>query len=106
MNGILVQQLPRGSRLTAIFDSCHSATALDLPYVYDSYGQPKQQKFSKKKAGKDLLQSGLALKGGNMFDKLSGLKSAYNTVSALANEGNAQEITAQTRSTEADAIMF
>ena len=25
-------------RLTVIFDSCHSGTALDLPYVYDSGG--------------------------------------------------------------------
>lgn len=28
-----------GVRLTAIFDSCHSGTALDLPYVYDNRGQ-------------------------------------------------------------------
>ena len=33
MNALLVQQLPRGARLTAIFDSCHSATALDLPTI-------------------------------------------------------------------------
>eukprot|EP00092_Neocalanus_flemingeri_P086674 GFUD01109262.1.p1 GENE.GFUD01109262.1~~GFUD01109262.1.p1 ORF type:complete len:537 (-),score=96.11 GFUD01109262.1:758-2368(-) len=106
MNALLVQQLPRGARLTAIFDSCHSATALDLPFIYDCNGQPKQQKYSRKTAGMDLLQSGLSLKGGNMFDKLSGAKKAYSTLSALANEGKAQDITAQTRSTQADAIMF
>jgi len=106
MNAILVQQLPRGARLTAIFDSCHSATALDLPFVYDSYGQPKQQKYSKKTAAMDLLESGLSLRTGNMFDKFSGAKKAFNTLSLLGNEGQAQEITAQTRSTQADAIMF
>ena len=47
MNAILVQQLPRGARLTAIFDSCHSATALDLPYVYNEMGEPKKQKLNK-----------------------------------------------------------
>ena len=47
MNSILVQQLPRGARLTAIFDSCHSATALDLPYVYNEMGEPKKQKLNK-----------------------------------------------------------
>lgn len=106
MNAILVQQLPQGARLTAIFDSCHSATALDLPFVYDCNGQPKQQKLSKKMAGMDLLQSGLSLTQGNFFDKLSGAKKAYSTLSALGNEGNAQDITAQTRSTQADVVMF
>jgi len=106
MNAILVQQLPTGARLTAIFDSCHSATALDLPFVYDCNGQPKQQKYSRKTAAMDLLDSGLSMKAGNMFDKFSGAKKAFNTLSALGNEGQAQEITAQTRSTQADAIMF
>lgn len=106
MNALLVQQLPQGARLTAIFDSCHSATALDLPFVYDSYGQPKQQKYSRKTAGLDLLESGLKLTKGNIFNKLSGAKQAYNTIGALANEGNAQAMTAETRSTQADVVMF
>jgi len=106
MNALLVQQLPQGARLTAIFDSCHSATALDLPFVYDTYGQPKQQKYSRKTAGMDLLSSGLQLTKGNIFDKLSGAKQAYSTFKALGNEGNAQDITAETRSTQADVVMF
>merc|ERR1719238_1599361 len=57
-------------------------------------------------AGMDLLESGLSLTQGNLFQKLAGAKKAYGTLSALGNEGNAQEITAQTRSTQADAIMF
>lgn len=31
MHDIMVRPLPPGCRLTAIFDSCHSGTALDLP---------------------------------------------------------------------------
>merc|ERR1712204_127892 len=42
----LVQQLPQGARLTVIFDSCRSGTALDLPFVYDNEGKPKLQKYS------------------------------------------------------------
>lgn len=38
MHEILVRHLPPGVRLTVIFDSCHSGTALDLPYVYDNRG--------------------------------------------------------------------
>jgi len=35
----LVQPLPQGCRLTAVFDSCHSGTVLDLPYTYQCDGQ-------------------------------------------------------------------
>ncbi|KAG2137979.1 caspase domain-containing protein [Suillus clintonianus] len=36
IHDIMVKPLPAGSRLTALFDSCHSGTVLDLPYLYDS----------------------------------------------------------------------
>lgn len=42
MHDILVKPLPPGCRLTAIFDACHSATALDLPYVYSTEGVIKE----------------------------------------------------------------
>jgi hypothetical protein len=41
MHRIMVKSLPAGCRLTAIFDSCHSGTALDLPYIYHSNGRLK-----------------------------------------------------------------
>ncbi|KAG1867155.1 peptidase C14, caspase domain-containing protein, partial [Suillus subalutaceus] len=41
MHHIMVKSLPAGCRLTAIFDSCHSGTALDLPYIYHSNGRLK-----------------------------------------------------------------
>ncbi|KAL1728382.1 caspase domain-containing protein [Schizophyllum commune] len=41
MHAIMVKPLPAGCRLTAIFDSCHSGTALDLPYIYSSSGRLK-----------------------------------------------------------------
>ncbi|KAG2072087.1 hypothetical protein BDR04DRAFT_1097401 [Suillus decipiens] len=41
MHRIMVKSLPAGCRLTAIFDSCHSGTALDLPYLYHSNGRLK-----------------------------------------------------------------
>ena len=36
MHDLMVRSLPAQVRLTAIFDSCHSGTALDLPFVYHS----------------------------------------------------------------------
>jgi len=42
MHELLVQPLPRECRLTAIVDSCHSGTSLDLPYLYSSQGVVKE----------------------------------------------------------------
>lgn len=36
---LLVAPLPTGCRLTAIFDCCHSGSALDLPYMYNADGR-------------------------------------------------------------------
>lgn len=54
MHRILVRPLQAGVRLTAIFDSCHSGTALDLPYIYSTQGVLKEPNLAKD-AGKDLL---------------------------------------------------
>lgn len=37
LHEIMVKNLPRGCRLTALFDSCHSGTVLDLPYIYYNF---------------------------------------------------------------------
>jgi hypothetical protein len=39
LNTILVRPLPPGVKLSVLFDSCHSGTALDLPYIYNVNGQ-------------------------------------------------------------------
>ncbi|KAI9223042.1 calcium-dependent metacaspase CDP II [Blastocladiella britannica] len=44
MNAILVHPLPAGARLTALFDSCHSGTALDLQVVYKADGRVEKRK--------------------------------------------------------------
>ena len=41
MHEIMVRPLPPGCRLTALFDSCHSGSILDLPYLYHSNGRQK-----------------------------------------------------------------
>ncbi|PBK87178.1 hypothetical protein ARMGADRAFT_1085950 [Armillaria gallica] len=38
MHLIMVKPLPSGCRLTALFDCCHSGTALDLPYISTTTG--------------------------------------------------------------------
>ena len=54
MHRIMVQSLQPGVRLTAIFDSCHSGSALDLPYLYSTQGVLKEPDLAKE-AGQGLL---------------------------------------------------
>ncbi|RWA12549.1 hypothetical protein EKO27_g2565 [Xylaria grammica] len=54
MHRIMVRPLQAGVRLTAIFDSCHSGTALDLPYIYSTQGVLKEPNLAKE-AGQGLL---------------------------------------------------
>ncbi|KAJ6568035.1 caspase domain-containing protein [Mycena vulgaris] len=52
MHAIMVKPLPEGCRLTAIFDSCHSGTVLDLPYIYDSRGRQKGRHLTARARGR------------------------------------------------------
>lgn len=54
MHRIMVRPLQAGVRLTAIFDSCHSGTALDLPYIYSTQDIFKEPNLAKE-AGQGLL---------------------------------------------------
>jgi len=54
MHDIMVRPLQPGVRLTAIFDSCHSGSALDLPYIYSTQGVLKEPNLAKE-AGQGLL---------------------------------------------------
>ena len=54
-------------------------------------------KVSRKKAGMNLLETGLHLKSGNVFGVLSAGKKALDDIVNIGNEGKAQAITEQTR---------
>ncbi|TFK35001.1 caspase domain-containing protein [Crucibulum laeve] len=45
----LVQPLAAGCRLTAVFDSCHSGTVLDLPYLHSAHGRLRGLKHISKR---------------------------------------------------------
>jgi len=102
MHRIMVTPLMPGVRLTAIFDSCHSATALDLPYIYSTQGILKEPNLAKE-AGQGLLgvisqyrqgdSGGVANNLMGFFKKASTSDDAYNKV--LAN-----------KTSSADVVMF
>ncbi|KAM5348907.1 hypothetical protein ACJ41O_008730 [Fusarium nematophilum] len=98
----VVKPLQQGVRLTAIFDSCHSATVMDLPYVYSTKGVLKEPNLAKEAA------SGL-------FDAFSAyargdLAGAAGSVFGLAKTAftgdDAYEKTKETRTSPADVIMW
>lgn len=102
MHSIMVKPLLPGVRLTAIFDSCHSGTALDLPYVYSTKGVLKEPNLAKE-AGQGLLSAVTAYASGNM----SGVFSSLMDFGKKAMNGDdAYEQTKQTRTSPADVIMW
>lgn len=72
MHAIMVRPLPQGCRLTALFDSCHSGTALDLPYVYSTKGIVKEPNLLKD-YGTGALDAFLQYERGNIGGALSSL---------------------------------
>ncbi|KAG0163629.1 Ca(2+)-dependent cysteine protease [Apophysomyces sp. BC1015] len=102
LHDLLVEPLCAGSRLTAIFDSCHSGTVLDLPYVYSTKGVIKGQNLFKD-AGMGLLSAGMAYASG---DKNRALTSLISLGQQLMNTRDVEEQNREENSSKADVIMF
>ncbi|KAL6452960.1 MCA1 Metacaspase-1 [Candida maltosa Xu316] len=103
LHSMMVKPLPQGCRLTALFDSCHSGSVLDLPYMYSTKGVLKEPNVYKE-AGSGLLEGAMAYATGNksaMFSSLGGV------VKSFMNQGRAEkanEYTKQTNTSPADVI--
>lgn len=98
----MVKPLPRGCRLTAIFDSCHSGTALDLPFVYDTTGKIKEPNLLKE-AG----QGAMGAVTSYMRGDLGGVFSSLSSFGKSAMNGNRAETqTRATKTSDADCISW
>lgn len=102
MHAILVRPLPVGCRLTALFDSCHSGTALDLPYVYATSGNIKEPNVIAG-VGKGLVGAAMNYARGDVMGMAKGLFSTFTTAK---NTNSAEDVTRQTRSSGADVVMM
>ncbi|KAF7520217.1 hypothetical protein G7054_g12847 [Neopestalotiopsis clavispora] len=99
MHRIMVKPLMSGVRLTAIFDSCHSGTALDLPYIYSTQGMLKEPNLAKE-AGQGLLGvissysqgdiAGVAKNVMGFFKKATNGETAHNR--AMATKTSAADV--------------
>ncbi|KAF7594918.1 Ca(2+)-dependent cysteine protease [Aspergillus hancockii] len=102
MHAIMVRPLQPGVRLTAIFDSCHSGTALDLPYVYSTQGILKEPNLAKE-AAQDLF-SAITLYGKG--DLASVAQTAIGFLKKAALGDSARQRTLRTKTSPADVVMF
>nr|CEG04868.1 unnamed protein product [Fusarium clavum] len=98
----VVKPLLQGVRLTAIFDSCHSATVMDLPYVYSTKGVLKEPNLAKE-AATGLFDAFSAYSRGD----LAGAASSVFALAKSAMTGDeVYEYNKQTRTSPADVVMF
>lgn len=102
MHRIMVQSLQPGVRLTAIFDSCHSGSALDLPYIYSTQGVLKEPDLAKE-AGQGLLGIISSYARGDMGGVA---KNALGFIKKATSGSDSYRQTKQTRTSPADVVMW
>ncbi|CAG8740965.1 13147_t:CDS:2, partial [Acaulospora morrowiae] len=102
MHEIMVRPLPIGVRLTAIFDSCHSGTALDLPYIYSTQGIVKEPNILAD-GGNTLMNVGKSYLRGD----IAGIKTSLMSFGKKATSGKKiSERNRQNKASLADVVMF
>jgi hypothetical protein len=103
MHDIMVRPLPPGCRMTAIFDSCHSGSALDLPYIYSTEGKIKEPNLAAE-AGQGLLSAVTSYARGDMSGVFSSVSGLIKTASG--NGQKAEKYARATKTSPADVIMW
>lgn len=102
MHAIMVAPLQAGVRLTAIFDSCHSGSALDLPYLYSTQGNLKETD-TLRDARDGLID---ALSHYARGDVASVFSTGVSLVKKVTRGRSADELARKTRTSAADVIQW
>ncbi|KAH8694968.1 caspase domain-containing protein [Talaromyces proteolyticus] len=102
MHDIMVKPLRPGVRLTAIFDSCHSGTALDLPFIYSTQGVLKEPNLAKE-AAQDLFSAFSSYEKGDLGSVAT---TAISFFKKATIGGSARERSLMTKTSPADVVMF
>lgn len=103
IHDILVKPLPAGCRLTAIFDSCHSGSAMDLPYIYSTEGKVKEPNLAAE-AGQGLLSAATSYARGDMSGVFSSAKGLFKV--ATGQSQKAQKKARESKTSPADCISW
>jgi hypothetical protein len=99
----VVKPLRAGVRLTAIFDSCHSGSVMDLPYLYSTKGVLKEPNLAKE-AGEGLLGALSSYARGDLGGVATSIFGFAKT--ALGGGDTAYKKTIDTRTSPADVVMW
>jgi len=99
----VVKPLRAGVRLTAIFDSCHSGSVMDLPYIYSTKGVLKEPNLAKE-AGEGLLGALSSYARGDLGGVATSIFGFAKT--AFGGGDEAYRKTIDTRTSPADVIMW
>ncbi|KAI9710571.1 MAG: Ca(2+)-dependent cysteine protease [Bogoriella megaspora] len=102
MHRIMVSPLQAGVRLTAIFDSCHSGSALDLPYIYSTQGVLKEPNLAKE-AGQGLLGIVSSYARGDIGGMLS---TGMGLLKKATGGNDAYQRNLRTKTSPADVVMW
>ncbi|OCH83974.1 hypothetical protein OBBRIDRAFT_799471 [Obba rivulosa] len=104
LHDVLVKPLPPGCRLTAILDSCHSGSALDLPYIYSHEGKIKEPNLAAE-AGQGLLNAVSSYARGDVAGAFGSVRGLLKSVSGGGSSGARSQVR-QTKTSPADVISF
>jgi metacaspase-1 len=99
---VVVKPLQPGVRLTSIFDSCHSGSVLDLPYIYSTKGTLKEPNLAAE-AGQGLLSAFSAYSKGDMAGVA---QSVFGFAKTAFRGDDGYKKTIETRTSPADVIMW
>ncbi|ODV67038.1 hypothetical protein HYPBUDRAFT_152988 [Hyphopichia burtonii NRRL Y-1933] len=105
LHDTLVSPLPKGTRLTALFDSCHSGSVLDLPYTYSTKGLLKEPNVLEE-AGSGLLDTFKAYSKGDQKAMFKGIQGVFKSVMNKDKAEKAEELTKKTKTAPCDAILL
>jgi len=109
VHAVLVKGLPKGVRLTAIMDCCHSESMLDLPFIYNVNGDLEIVEMNKAKGISKLVATGVRyVLDGNKKALMKNLQAGFKSLTEGDKKGDSAALkkTIETRSTEADVISF
>jgi len=103
----LVAPLPRGCRLTAIFDSCHSGTVMDLPYTYQCQSKVE---VIENDVRKEIFKKAISVVGSLIQGNPAAIATALMSIfdGSLTSNTNPQQQQAiiEKRKHDADVIQF
>ena len=102
MHRIMVSTLKPGVRLTAIFDSRHSGSALDLPYIYSTQGLLKEPNLAKE-AGMGLLGIVSSYARGDIMGMAN---STFGLLKKAVKGDEVYQRNLRTKTSPADVIMW